>query len=325
MEQINKELFELVDKSEKNFDTIVRPSFSFWQDAWRRLKMNKVAMISMWAIIFMVLIAIIGPLILPYTYDQQIRGHEDLPPSLQHPFGTDGLGRDLLVRCLYGMRISLTIGIVATIINIIIGVLYGGISGYFGGRVDNIMMRIVDILYSIPLTIYVILLSVSLKPVLYELFKKYEFLSGLKAVGAPIVCIFIALGLTYWISMARIVRGEILSLKQQEYITAARTIGASNFRIIMRHLIPNAIGSIIVTSTLQIPSAIFTEAFLSFIGLGVDAPMSSLGSLASDGLDGFISYPYRLFFPSLLICLIILTFNLFGDGLRDALDPRMRK
>ncbi|MEZ0536260.1 ABC transporter permease [Caldicellulosiruptoraceae bacterium PP1] len=325
MENLQKELFYKVSKSEKDAETIVRPSMTFWQDAWRRLKMNKVAMVSLWAIVIMFLIALIGPLVMPYTYDQQIRGHEDLGPSIKHFFGTDSLGRDLFVRCLYGMRISLAIGIVATIINIIIGVLYGGISGFFGGKVDNIMMRIVDILYSVPLMIYVILLSVSLKPTLSALFEKYEFLSGLRAVGAPLVCMFIAIGLTYWISMARIVRGEILSLKQQEYVTAAKTIGASGWRILIRHLIPNTIGSIIVTSTLQIPSAIFTESFLSFIGLGVDAPASSLGSLASDGLNGFISYPYRLFFPSLLICLIILAFNLFGDGLRDALDPRMRK
>lgn len=325
MENISKELFVPVSKEERSTDTIVRPSMSYWQDAWRRLKMNKVAMVSMWAIVFFVLIAIIGPMVSPYTYDQQLRGEEALGPSLKHLFGTDDLGRDLFVRCLYGMRISLSIGIIATIINIIIGVLYGGISGYIGGRVDNIMMRIVDILYSVPLMIYVILLSVTLRPSLEKLFDKYSFLSGLGTVGAPLICMYIALGLTYWISMARIVRGEILSLKQQEYVTAAKTIGASGWRILIRHLIPNSMGSIIVTSTLQIPSAIFTESFLSFIGLGVDAPVPSLGSLASDGINGFISYPYRLFFPSLLLCLIILAFNLFGDGLRDALDPRMRK
>lgn len=325
MESVSKELFVPVPKEERQQETIVRPSMSYWQDAWRRLKANKVAMASMWTIVFFILLAIIGPIVMPYKYDQQIRGHEALPPSLTHLFGTDELGRDLFVRCLYGMRISLSIGIVATIINIVIGVLYGGISGYIGGRVDNIMMRIVDILYSIPLMIYVILLSVSLKPALEELFDRYSFLSGLQTVGAPLVCIYIALGLTYWISMARIVRGEILSLKQQEYVTAAKTIGASGWRILLRHLIPNSMGSIIVTATLQIPSAIFTESFLSFIGLGVDAPVPSLGSLASDGVNGFISYPYRLFFPSLLLCLIILAFNLFGDGLRDALDPRMRK
>lgn len=175
MENISRELFVPVSKEEKEYETIVRPSMSYWQDAWRRLKMNKVAMASMWAIVIFILLAIIGPIVMPYRYDQQIRGHEALAPSLKHLFGTDELGRDLFVRCLYGMRISLSIGIIATIINIVIGVLYGGISGYIGGRVDNIMMRIVDILYSVPLMIYVILLSVSLKPALEELFKKYFF------------------------------------------------------------------------------------------------------------------------------------------------------
>jgi len=213
MENISKELFVPVPKEERQQETIVRPSVSYWQDAWRRLKSNKVAMVSMWTIVFFVLLAVVGPIIMPYKYDQQIVGQEGLPPSLSHLFGTDDLGRDLFVRCLYGMRISLSIGIIATIINIVIGVLYGGISGYVGGKVDNIMMRVVDILYSIPLMIYVILLSVSLKPYLKELFDKYSFLNGLKTVGAPLVCIYIALGLTYWISMARIVRGENIELK----------------------------------------------------------------------------------------------------------------
>jgi oligopeptide transport system permease protein len=217
----------------------------------------------------------------------------------------DNLGRDLLTRCLYGARISLAVGIFATLISLTIGVLFGGIAGFWGGKIDNMMMRIVDIFYAIPLLLWVILLMVVLKPGLQN--------------------ILIALGVTYWLSMARIVRGQVLSLKEQDYILAARTIGASNRRIILRHLIPNAIGPILVTATFNIPQAIFTEAFLSFIGLGVGAPQASWGMLASDALGGLRSFPYQLFFPAVAICLTMLAFNFLGDGLRDALDPRLRK
>jgi oligopeptide transport system permease protein len=238
--------------------------------------------------------------------------------------GTDSLGRDMLVRILYGARVSLSVGIFASIVNLTIGVLYGGIAGYKGGKVDTVMMRIVDVLYSVPLMLYVILLSVVLKPRMDALFDLPAF-KGLAAAGPGLISMYIAIGISYWVTTARIVRGQILSLKEQEYVTAARALGANGKRILFRHLIPNCIGPIVVTTMLLIPDAIFTESFLSFIGLGVDAPMASLGSLASDALDGIRSYFYLLLYPSLAICVTILAFNIFGDGLRNALDPRMRK
>lgn len=220
-------------------------------------------------------------------------------------FGTDYLGRDLFARVMYGARISLLVALVATIVQFFIGVFYGGIAGYFGGRADNIMMRIVDIISTVPLTLYVVLLMVILSP--------------------GILTIMIALGSVYWVDMARLVRGQVLTIKNQEYVLAARTIGARTKRILVRHLIPNAMGSIIVTLTMNIPSAIFTESFLSFIGLGVSAPAASWGTLANDALSGLRTYPYQLFFPALFICLTVLAFNFLGDGLRDALDPKLRR
>ena len=282
-----------------------RPPASYWQDAWRRLKGNKLAMAGLVVIVIISLVAIVGPLLSPYSYSDQVLADANQPPSSAHWFGTDNLGRDLLTRVLYGARISLAIGIVASLINLTIGVVYGGVSGYCGGRIDGIMMRIVDILYGIPLLLYVILLMVVLKPGLTN--------------------IFIALGLVYWLRMARIVRGQVLALKEQEYVLAARLLGASGWRIILRHLVPNSMGPIIVTLTLSIPEAIFTEAFLSFIGLGVSAPMASWGVLASESLAGLRSYPFQLLFPALAISVTMLAFNFLGDGLRDALDPRMRK
>lgn len=220
-------------------------------------------------------------------------------------FGTDYLGRDLFARVMYGARISLLVALVATLVQFFIGVFYGGISGYFGGRVDNIMMRIVDIISTVPLTLYVVLLMVILSP----------------GIGT----IMIALGSVYWVDMARLVRGQVLTIKNQEYVMAAKTIGAGTGRILVRHLVPNAMGSIIVTLTMNIPSAIFTESFLSFIGLGVSAPAASWGTLANDALSGLRTYPYQLFFPAFFICLTVLAFNFLGDGLRDALDPKLRK
>lgn len=278
---------------------------SYHQDAWRRLKKNKLAMLGLYIILFIVLIAIIGPWLSPLSYSDQNLNATNRPPSAEHLFGTDNLGRDLFIRVLYGARISLSIGIVASLINLTIGVVYGGIAGYFGGRVDRVMMNIVDILYGIPVLLYVILLMVLLTPGLTN--------------------IFIALGISYWLGMARIVRGQILSLKEQEYVLAARTIGASKWRILFSHLIPNSLGPIIITMTLAIPEAIFTEAFLSFIGLGVAAPMASWGVLASEGVTSLRSYPFQLLFPAMAISITMLAFNFLGDGLRDALDPRVRR
>lgn len=302
---VQENLWKPLSQEERDSEKIVRPSLTYWQDVWRRFKKNKVAMGSLVFLILLFLIAIFGPMISKHSYsDQNLMMASQLPNS-EHWFGTDDHGRDLYVRVLYGARISLTVGVVASIINVVIGVLYGGIAGYFGGRIDNIMMRIVDILYTVPLTLYVILLMVVIGP-------------GLKSI-------LIAIGFIYWITMARIVRGQILSLKEQEYVLAAKTLGASDLRILLRHLIPNAMGPIIVTMTMSIPTAIFTEAFLSFIGLGVSAPMASWGVLCNDALGTLDLYPYQLFFPALAISITMLGFNFLGDGLRDALDPRMRK
>lgn len=291
--------------SEEQF---MSPSIGYWQDVTRRIKRNIPSMLCLVIIFLIAVAALLGPWLMfryfGYTYSDQDLLNTYAAPTRSHLFGTDQLGRDLFVRVLYGARISLSIGIVASFINIFIGIIYGGISGYFGGKVDNIMMRIVDILYGVPLLLFVILLMVVLEPGLLN--------------------IFIALGVVYWLDMARIVRGQILSLKEQEFVLAARVIGASNMRILFRHLIPNTMGPVIVTLTLSIPGAIFSEAFLSYIGLGVSAPMASWGVLASDGVQAIRSYPYLLFFPAAAISITILSFNIFGDGLRDALDPRLR-
>ncbi|MEA4883379.1 MAG: ABC transporter permease [Clostridia bacterium] len=298
-------MFKSVDKDIASAESIVRPSITYGQDAWRRLKKNRGAMIGLATVVVIIFIAVFGPMLSPYSYSDQSLFDQNQFISRAHWLGTDDLGRDLLTRIMYGARISLTVGFVASLINLTMGVVYGGISGYAGGSVDNVMMRIVEILDAIPLLLYVILLMVILKPGLQN--------------------ILIALGLVYWLSMARIVRGQILSLKEQDYVLAARTIGASRWRILLKHLIPNAMGPIIVTATLNIPAAIFTEAFLSFIGLGVNAPMASWGVLASEALQSFRSYPYQLFFPAIAISLTVFAFNFFGDGLRDALDPKQRK
>lgn len=252
---VDKELFTLLTDEEKKIDVIVRPSISYWKDAWTRLKNNKVALGSLLMISIIVLSAIIVPMYSKYDYSANNLGMTNLKPSMEHLFGTDQLGRDIFVRVFYGARYSLTIAVVAAIINLIIGVLYGGIAGYFGGKVDAILMRIVDVIYSIPLTIYVIIFM--------TIFNKPG--SG----GSGLGTIILALSISYWIGMARIVRGDVLQLKQQEFVLASKALGASDFRILIRHLIPNCISSIMVTLTLLIPEAVFTEAFLSFIGHGV--------------------------------------------------------
>lgn len=301
---MDKELFEPLLKSE-HAEVQTRPITTYRQDAWRRLKENKLAMVGLYTVIFIIVIGVVGPWVSHSSYSDQNLLASNQAPSAEHWFGTDNLGRDLFIRVLYGARISLSIGIVASLINLIIGVVYGGIAGLVGGRVDRIMMNIVDVLYGIPMLLYVILLMVVLEPGLTN--------------------IFIALGIAYWLGMARIVRGQILSLKEQEYVLAAQTLGASNWQILYRHLIPNAMGPIIITMTLAIPEAIFTEAFLSFIGLGVAAPMASWGVLSSEGVTSLRSYPFQLFFPAMAISITMLAFIFLGDGLRDALDPRTRR
>jgi len=395
---MKKNKFVFVDKQEIE-EEVFRKSLTYWQDAWRRLKKHKLAMVGLVGVILIILIGIFGPMMTSFSYSDQVNDYKNLPPRLDlykiddntfiyfsgdyflfsvtengklikklelpkenkdvinkiytyvldgepvildfsynllpgkkgydydytleykgnityekyktvsnkiYPFGTDSLGRDMLTRTMYGARISLLVALIATLVNFIIGVTYGAIAGYEGGRKDNIMMRVVDIINSIPLVLYVILLMV---------------LIGNHGLWT----IIIALGSVYWVGMARLVRGQMLALKEQEFVLAARTLGVSKRKIIVRHLIPNAMGPIIVAMTMMIPSAVFTEAFLSFIGLGVSAPMASWGTLANNALSGLITYPYQLFFPAFAIALTMLAFNFLGDGLRDALDPRLRK
>ena len=308
---LDKELFTPLTDEEKKIDVVVRPSISYWKDAWMRLKSNKVALASLCVVVLIILSAIIVPMCSQYDYSTNDLSATNLKPSSEHFFGTDQLGRDIFVRVFMGARYSLTIAIVAAFINLVIGVLYGGIAGYFGGKVDAILMRIVDVIYSIPLTIYVIIFM--------AIFNKPG--SG----GSGLATIILALSISYWIGMARIVRGDVLQLKQQEFVLASKALGASDFRILIRHLIPNCIGSIMVTLTLLIPEAVFTEAFLSFIGLGLVPPKASLGTLANEAMKAIYAYPWQLLFPAVMICLIILSFNLFGDGLNDALDPKNKR
>lgn len=300
-----EEMYSPATEEEKRNNEFFKPSVSYWHDAWNRIRKDKMALTGLIIIVSILLFAIFSPIFCKYTYDFQDLSQANQWPSAQHIFGTDNLGRDLFVRTMYGARISLSIGFVASFISLTIGVLYGGISGLLGGKADIIMMRIVDILYSIPSMIYVILLMVIIGP-------------GLKSI-------FLTLGISYWVGMARIVRGEILKLKHEEFVLAAQVIGASKKRILLRELIPNAMGPIIVTLTLSIPNAIFNEAFLSFVGLGVSAPMASWGVLTNQAIGSLEVYPYQLFFPAAAITITILAFNFLGDGLRDALDPRLKR
>ena len=300
--------FDFSPVDNKNIEKIQennKLSLGYWQDAWLRLKKDKMAMAGLCFIVFLMLLALIGPMFSSIGYADQDFNNVNAGPSYEHWFGTDSLGRDLFIRVLYGARISLSIGLIASLINLVIGVLYGGISGLMGGKVDRIMMNIVDVLYSVPTLLYVILLMVVFKPGLLN--------------------IFIALGISYWLQMARIVRGQVLSIKEQEFVLAAISMGASKWRLLTKHLIPNAVGAIVVSWSLSIPDAIFTEAFLSFIGLGVSAPMASWGVLASEGINSMRGYPFQLFFPAAAISLTMLAFNFLSDGLRDALDPKMRR
>jgi oligopeptide transport system permease protein len=279
---------------------------TYWQDAWRRLKMNKLAMLSLIILCLVSIMVLVGPYMTKYNYFEQYIEKTNFKPMTEgHYFGTDSLGRDLFARAWRGGRISLLIGIVVAFVSVIVGVIYGGVAGYYGGKVDNIMMRIVDVMLTIPAMLVNILLLIVLDP--------------------GVTTIIIAFSITSWLGMARLVRGQVLQLKEQEFILAARTLGANTSRIIMKHLIPNTLGPIIVDMTLTIPSAIFGEAFLSYIGLGVRPPNASWGILANDGARVMRFYPYQLIIPAILISITMLSFNLFGDGLRDALDPRLRK
>ena len=427
-EELPENAFEPASSEEKENFIQDRKSVSYWKDAWRRLRKNTVAMVALGIIILLTIFAFVGPMIVPYTYKQQIRGSEALGLShysledkqaihayieehtgtgvlspdeaveqaraeaeasgkklsrveeariraqasvnadntqaeeetitesqaakelglkkkpfgysdkelerkaagekvFPHIFGTDDQGRDIMVRVMVGTRVSITVGICAALLVLVIGALYGSISGYCGGVVDTVMQRIVEIIYSIPEMLIILLLSATLKPALEQFQNSGNgiFQKLVTILGPNLISMFIAFGLLYWVTMSRIIRGQILQLKQQEYVTAARALGAKGGRIIRRHLLPNCIGQIVTTTFLQIPSAIFLESFLSFVGVGVSTPLTSLGSMCSEALSGLNTYPYRLFIPAVILSLMILSLNLFGDGLRDALDPRLKK
>ena len=427
-EELPENAFEPASSEEKENFIQDRKSVSYWKDAWRRLRKNTVAMVALGIIILLTIFAFVGPMIVPYTYKQQIRGSEALGLShysledkqaihayieehtgtgvlspdeaveqaraeaeasgkklsrveeariraqasvnadntqaeeetitesqaakelglkkkpfgysdkelerkaagekvFPHIFGTDDQGRDIMVRVMVGTRVSITVGICAALLVLVIGALYGSISGYCGGVVDTVMQRIVEIIYSSPEMLIILLLSATLKPALEQFQNSGNgiFQKLVTILGPNLISMFIAFGLLYWVTMSRIIRGQILQLKQQEYVTAARALGAKGGRIIRRHLLPNCIGQIVTTTFLQIPSAIFLESFLSFVGVGVSAPLTSLGSMCSEALSGLNTYPYRLFIPAVILSLMILSLNLFGDGLRDALDPRLKK
>lgn len=336
---LKPEDFLPASKDEQQSLVVMRESVSFWKDGMRRFRKNKIAMASLIVILIIMVFAFIVPFFYPYGYEQQIRGSENLAPMqysaqeleaiangekvFPHIAGTDKLGRDYAIRLMMGARISLLVGLVASVMILVIGSIYGSIAAFFGGWVDMIMMRITDIIYTIPDILLIILLGFALKEPLKQLAEAPGF-GWLQTVGPNLVSIFIVFALLYWVGMARIVRGQVLALKESEYVTAARALGASNSRIIRKHLLTNCIGTLIVTTTLQIPSSIFTESFMSFLGMGVAVPMPSLGSLATDGLNGMNTYPYLLFLPAATISIIILAFNLLGDGLRDAFDPKLK-
>ena len=302
--QVTQEMFVPAPPTAASAEAITRPSLSFWADAWRRLKQNRLATASMYVLVVIVLFALVAPILSHYRFSDQDLTAIGQGPSWRHLLGTDDLGRDLWTRLWVGGRVSLCIGLLAGALDLAIGVLYGGISGYFGGKVDDVMMRIVEILFGIPYLLMIILLMV--------------------VMGQGLLTMITALGLVSWIGMARLVRGQVLQLKEQEYVLAARTLGAGHLRLIVRHVIPGALGPIIVALSFTVPGAIFAEAFLSFLGLGVPLPMASWGTLADDGFRLMRLYPWMLIFPSLVLMLTILAFYLFGDGLRDALDPTLR-
>lgn len=305
LQHLEEELFVRDASAHENADKMSRPSLTYWSDAWRRFRSNKVAMVSAVILLLIIAMAVFQPMVSKYTYDEQDWFSINQGPSAAHWFGTDELGRDIFVRCWEGARVSLLIAFIVAILNGTIGILYGGLAGYFGGLADNLMMRFCELIASIPQMLWVVLLILIMKPGVF-----------------PII---LAIAATGWIGMARLFRGQVFSLKESEFVMASRTMGAGSFHIILKHLLPNAMSPVIINMANVIPSAIFSEAFLSYIGLGVPLPTASWGVLASDGANKLLSYPYQLLFPSLLICITMLCFNLMGDGLRDALDPRMRQ
>lgn len=306
MESISKEKFKKIDFDSSDKEIIARPKMTYWQDAWRRLKTNKVAILAVIILAIIMIMTIIGPHINGYNYQEMDSSKINMKPNSEHWFGTDELGRDIFSRVWQAGRVSIIIGIFGAVISTVLGSIYGAIAAYFGGRVDTIMMRIVEILISIPYLIVVILISIVTEE---------------RNLGT----LLISLTLTGWCGMARLVRGQMLQIKQQEYIMAAEALGVRPWKIITKHLIPNSLGVVIVAITFDIPGYIFAETFLSYIGLGIQPPETSWGALASAAQQNFIFYPHQLFFPSLMIALTMLSFTLLGDGLRDALDPKLRQ
>ena len=297
--------FERVPRAERAPEEARRPSVSYWRDAWRRLRADRVAMFGLACVVLITIVGFAGPSLTTFNPARQNLLNTNALPNAVNWFGTDQFGRDIFTRVIYGVRISLIVAYVATIFSVFIGIVYGSISGVIGGRTDQVMMRIVDILIGVPNLLYLILLMV--------------------VFGPGLISIIVAFATTGWLGMARMVRAEMLSLKQREFVLAAQAFGFGRWRITFKHLIPNTLGTIIVLTTLGIPGAIFTEAFLSYIGLGVSAPNASLGVLASDATATYMTHPYQLFFPAMAIVVMILVFNFLGDGLRDALDPKMRR
>ncbi len=304
--EVPDEWFTPRSKEEGEAEAVVRPSLSYWQDSWRRLSRNKLAMAGLVFLIFLLFMAIFGPVISPHSVESSKLTDQNLPPSSSHWFGTDELGRDVFTRTWYGARVSLFVAVIAALLDFMIGVIYGGIAGYKGGRADNLMMRIIEVLYGLPYLLVVILLAV--------------------VMGPGLTTIIVALSVTGWIGMARIVRGQVMQIKNYEFILASKTFGTKTSRIIRKNLLPNTMGPIIVQLTLTVPSAIFAEAFLSFLGLGIQAPFASWGVMANDGLSTILSgHWWRLFFPAFFISMTMFAFNVLGDGLQDALDPKLRR
>jgi oligopeptide transport system permease protein len=299
------DMFEPVPPSERDADEIASPSLSYWQRAWRRFRSDPLAFGGLIVLTVIVVAAIVGPMLSPYTYTQQDLSNGNELPSFEHLCGTDKFGRDIFTRILYGARISLSIGILAALISAVIGVIYGGVSGYAGGKTDMVMMRIVDILISLPQLLYTIIIMMFL--------------------GTTMRSVLIAICFSAWINTARVVRSQVLSLKDREYVFAARLCGANAWQILTRHLIPNAIGPTIVATAFIVPTAIFNEAFLSFLGIGIQVPMASWGTLANEAIPMMREFPHQIVFPVLAISVTMFALNFIGDGMRDALDPHLRK
>lgn len=305
-QMLDPEIFRIIGPERSEADRIARPRVSYMRDAWRRFRENKVATVALAILVVLAVMVVFGPAISGRNYEEIDPSHRNVSPNSEYWFGTDKLGRDLFARTWQGGRVSMIIGVVGAFVSSFVGCVYGGVSGYFGGTIDDIMMRIVEVLISVPYLIVVILLSVVLQS---------------KSLGTLIL----AMTLTGWCGIARLVRGQVLQVKSQEYIMAAKALGVTDWRIILRHVIPNLLSVVIVAVTFDIPGYIFAEAFLSFIGLGIQPPNTSWGALASSAQNTYTFYPYQLFLPALMIALTMLSFTLLGDGLRDALDPRLRK